>query len=104
MPPTWQLALGFSITVPYFVLKGIALALPPIISRLQGNRNLSGIADASQQAGYLVFFVGLVVAGLIPFTESIVSLFPMAPELFSITVDYVYMYCSRCPALHFING
>ena len=83
-------ALGFSITVPLLCfIQGIALALPPIISRLQGNKNLSGIADASQQAGYLVFFVGLAVAGLIPFTESIVALFPMAPELFSITVDYV---------------
>ena len=65
-----------------------SLALPPIISRLQGNKNIAGIADASQQAGYLVFFVGVVITALLPFTESIVSLFPMAPELYSITVDY----------------
>ena len=79
-------ALGFSITVPLLCfIQGIALALPPIISRLQGNRNLNGIADAS----HLVFFVGVLVAGLIPFTASIVALFPMASELYSITVDYV---------------
>lgn len=83
-------ALGFSITVPLLCfIQGIALALPPIISRLQGNKSISSIADASQQAGYLIFFVGLVIAGLIPFTENMVALFPMAPELHSITVDYV---------------
>lgn len=83
-------ALGFSITIPLLCfIQGIALALPPIISRLHGNKNIAGIADASQQAGYLVLFVGLVIAAFIPFTESIVSLFPMAPELHSITVDYV---------------
>ena len=37
----------------------------------------------------MVFFVGVLVAGLIPFTASIVALFPMASELYSITVDYV---------------
>ena len=83
-------ALGFSITIPLLCfIQGIALALPPIISRLHGNKNIAGIADASQQAGYLVLFVGLMIAAFIPFTESIVSLFPMAPELYSITVDYV---------------
>ena len=83
-------ALGFSITIPLLCfIQGIALALPPIISHLHGNRNLADISYASQQAGYLVVSVGIAVACLIPFTESLVSLFPMAPELHSITVDYV---------------
>jgi len=83
-------ALGFSITVPLLCfIQGIALALPPIISRLHGNKALKSIADASQQAGYLVFFVGIVVASLVFFAENIVSLFPMADELHTITVDYV---------------
>ena len=83
-------ALGFSITIPLLCfIQGIALALPPIISRLQGNKNLAGIADASQQAGYLVFSVGVVITAFIPFVSNIVSMFPMAPELYTITVDYV---------------
>ena len=89
-------ALGFSITVPLLCfIQGIALALPPIISRLQGTKDITGIANASQQAGYLVCFVGLAVATLIPFAGNIVSLFPMADELHTITVDYVvYVLCA----------
>ena len=72
-------ALGFSITIPLLCfIQGIALALPPIISRLQGNKNLAGIADASQQAGYLVFSVGVVITAFIPFVSNIVSMSPMA--------------------------
>lgn len=83
-------ALGFSITIPLLCfIQGIALALPPLISRLQGNRDIGGIAHASQQAGYLVLFVGVLLACLIPIAESLVSLFPMAPELHTITTDYV---------------
>jgi MATE family multidrug resistance protein len=89
-------ALGFSITVPLLCfIQGIALALPPIISRLQGTKDITGIANASQQAGYLVCFVGVAMAALIPFAGNIVSLFPMADELHTITVDYVvYVLCA----------
>jgi MATE family multidrug resistance protein len=83
-------ALGFSITIPLLCfIQGIALALPPIISRLHGNKSLDSIAQSSQQAGYLVFFVGVAIAALLPFTESIVSIFPMEDALHTITVDYV---------------
>jgi len=83
-------ALGFSITIPLLCfIQGIALALPPIISRLHGNKSFDSIAQASQQAGYLVFFVGIAIAALFPFTESIVSIFPMEDALHTITVDYV---------------
>lgn len=83
-------ALGFSITIPLLCfIQGIALALPPIISRLHGNKSLDSIAQASQQAGYLVLFVGIAIAALFPFTESIVSIFPMEDALHTITVDYV---------------
>jgi MATE family multidrug resistance protein len=83
-------ALGFSITIPLLCfIQGIALALPPIISRLHGNKSFGSIAQASQQAGYLVFFVGIAIAALFPFTESIVSIFPMEDALHTITVNYV---------------
>lgn len=92
-------ALGFSITVPLMCfIQGIALALPPIISRLHGQNKSNDVANASQQAGYLVISVGLIVAMLMFVTDSIVSLFPMAPELSVIAVEYVNYVLIAMPA------
>ncbi|WP_414830945.1 MATE family efflux transporter [Alteromonas sp. H39] len=83
-------ALGFSITIPLLCfLQGIALALPPIISRLHGSKSFDNVADASQQAGYVLLFVSLVMLLLYPLTPALVALFPMEQDLYLITVDYV---------------
>lgn len=83
-------ALGFSITIPLMCfIQGIALALPPLISRLHGKGTIDDIANTSQQAGYLLLLVSLLPLGLVPFAGDIVSLFPMEKALASITVDYV---------------
>lgn len=83
-------ALGFSITVPLMsFLQGVALALPPIISRLHGSGESQQVANASQQAGYLLLAVSLIPMALAPFAGNIVAVFPMEAELASITTDYV---------------
>ncbi|MEW9796999.1 MATE family efflux transporter [Alteromonas sp. CYL-A6] len=83
-------ALGFSITIPIMCfIQGIALAIPPLISRLHGSNEKHEVADTAQQAGYLLLAMGLASLALYPFTASLVSLFPMDTALFAITVDYV---------------
>lgn len=83
-------ALGFSITIPFLCfLQGIALALPPIISRLHGRKSFDNVADASQQAGFVLVIVSLVMLMLYPLTPALVALFPMEQALYLITVDYV---------------
>ncbi|QJR82683.1 MATE family efflux transporter [Alteromonas pelagimontana] len=91
-------ALGFSITVPLLCfIQGIALALPPIISRFHGKGATSDIARASQQAGYLLVIVSLIIMCIYPFTESLVTLFPMEDALAVITVDYVHFVLLSMP-------
>ncbi len=83
-------ALGFSITIPLMCfIQGIALALPPLISRLHGKGTIDDIANTSQQAGYLLLLVSLLPLGLVPFAADMVALFPMEDALATITVDYV---------------
>ncbi|MCU7554039.1 MATE family efflux transporter [Alteromonas sp. ASW11-19] len=91
-------ALGFSLTIPLLCfLQGIALALPPIISRLHGSRDISQVADAAQQAGYVLFVVSLIMLMIYPFTEQLVALFPMEDGLYRITVDYVQFVVLAMP-------
>lgn len=83
-------ALGFSVTIPILcVIQGIALAIPPILSRFHGGNDISAIARAAQQAGYLLALLGIASLCIYPFVPAMVSLFPMEPALFSITTDYV---------------
>ena len=60
-------ALGFSITVPIMqFIQGVALAIPPIVSRLFGAQKFTDIAHAAQQAGYLLILVSLIPLALVP--------------------------------------
>ncbi|GGW95751.1 MATE family efflux transporter [Alteromonas halophila] len=83
-------ALGFSLTIPLMCfIQGIALALPPLISRLHGKGQSQRVANVSQQAGYLLLAMGLAVLLLYPVADKLVALFPMEPALYAITLDYV---------------
>ena len=54
-------ALGFSISIPIMsFIQGIALAIPPLIARLQGAKSHDDVANATQQAGYLLLLVSIV--------------------------------------------
>lgn len=83
-------ALGFSITIPMLCfLQGIALALPPLLSRLHGSKAGDQVANTTWQTGYLLILTSLPLLGIYPLTDTLVSFFPMEPELHSITADYV---------------
>nr|WP_246587692.1 MATE family efflux transporter [Alteromonas lipotrueiana] len=92
-------ALGFSITIPLMCfLQGVALALPPIISRYQGKGASGQVAFAAQQAGYLLLVIGIAILSLYPVVPHILKWFPMEPELHSITLDYVRYVLLSMPA------
>lgn len=92
-------ALGFSITIPLMCfLQGIALALPPIISRYQGSRQEGEVAFAAQQAGYLLLLIGILIMLLYPALPALLRLFPMEAGLFDITLDYIRYVLFAMPA------
>ena len=92
-------ALGFSVTIPLMCfLQGIALALPPIISRYQGSRQSDQVAFAAQQAGYLLLVISLIILLLYPAIPTILQWFPMEDGLFQITLDYVRYVLLAMPA------
>ncbi|MBU3022778.1 MATE family efflux transporter [Aestuariibacter sp. A3R04] len=85
-----SVALGFSIIVPLqCFIQGLALAMPPILSRLHGKGDVQRVASAAQQAGYLLLSISIVITLLWPVTQALVALFPMDAHLYVITVDYV---------------
>ena len=91
-------ALGFSITIPIMsFIQGIALALPPIISRLNGSQSIHRVANATQQAGFLLLIVSALTLLLLPMIPSIISLFPMEAALADITKDYVFFVLIAMP-------
>lgn len=91
-------ALGFSITIPLMsFIQGIAFAIPPLISRLNGSGEISKVANTTQQAGFLLVMVSLVPLGLIFFISEIVGLFPMENALAKITQDYVFFVLLAMP-------
>lgn len=92
-------AIGFSITVPILMfIQGVALAIPPIISRLFGAGDDSKIAYATQQAMWTLLAVSLLVYAVLTFVTPLLNYFPMADELRSITIDYVFYVLLAAPA------
>ena len=92
-------ALGFSISIPIMsFIQGIALAIPPLIARLHGAKSHDDVANATQQAGYLLLLVSIVPFFGAFYASSIVSLFPMEANLAAITADYVHYVFLAFPA------
>lgn len=92
-------ALGFSLSFPIMsFIQGIALAIPPLIARLQGAKSHGDVANATQQAGYLLLLVSIVPFLGAFYAQPIVSLFPMEAQLASITADYVFYVFLAFPA------
>ena len=89
-------ALGFSITIPVMsFIQGIALAIPPLVSRLHGSKAHHQVANTTQQAGYLLLLISIVPFTAAFFAPAIVSIFPMDATLATITADYVrYVFWS----------
>lgn len=92
-------AVGFSIVNPVqFFIQGLALALPPIISRLQGAKLNSDVANAAQQVGYILFVISVAFAVSAPFVPWLIGQIPMDEALRPITTDYVVYLCLGIPA------
>lgn len=92
-------ALGFSVTIPLMCfIQGLALALPPIISRYQGGGEASQVAYAAQQAGYLLFSTGIAIVALYPALPALLAFFPMESGLYDITLEYVQYVLLSMPA------
>jgi MATE family multidrug resistance protein len=83
-------AIGFSITMPVlFFIQGIILALPPIVSRLNGARQYTEVARASQQCLWLSLCFAIPAALFSLLIPDIFNMMPMEQALRTITVDYV---------------
>ncbi|MCW8092443.1 MATE family efflux transporter [Alteromonas sp. ASW11-130] len=92
-------ALGFSVTIPLLCfLQGLAFALPPFISRLQGKRALADIPQIAQQSAYSLVLVSFPMLLLYPFADTLVGFFPMEAALFDITVEYTRYVILAMPA------
>ncbi|MDC8831187.1 MATE family efflux transporter [Alteromonas gilva] len=92
-------ALGFSITIPIMsFIQGIALAIPPLIARLHGAKSHDDVANATQQAGYLLLLVSIIPFIGAFFAAPIVAIFPMEKALADITTDYVSYVFLAFPA------
>nr|WP_240615466.1 MATE family efflux transporter [Alteromonas facilis] len=98
-------AIGFSITTPILMfIQGIALAIPPIISRLNGANKHHQIAFATQQAMWCVLLISLFAYVLLYFIEPLLHLFPMADGLRTITTEYVTYVLWSAPAFALYQG
>lgn len=92
-------AIGFSITIPILCfVQGLAMAIPPIVSKLQGADKSHQIANATQQAFYLILPISFVIMAMNFFVEYWFSLIDMESELRRITVEYVQYILYATPA------
>ncbi|MCC2615533.1 MATE family efflux transporter [Aestuariibacter halophilus] len=92
-------AIGFSVTLPaLFFIQGLIMALPPIVSRLNGEQQQDRMANATQQMGYLSVLLGFAMWLLIPFVPDLLGLMDMSETLLTITVDYVTYILLGAPA------
>ncbi|MFC3095612.1 MATE family efflux transporter [Alteromonas sediminis] len=91
-------AVGFSVVNPaQFFIQGLALALPPIISRLQGAKAHHRIAYATQQLAYGLISLAVLFFLLFPFVPELIAYIPMSQELRPITAEYVQYLCFSLP-------
>ncbi|GAC33851.1 MATE family efflux transporter [Paraglaciecola polaris] len=92
-------AIGFSFTMPMlFFIQGLTLALPPIISRFNGAKQIDKVANASYQVMWLALFFAVLALVLSTFLGFLFSLIEMEPELRIITIDYVRYVLYSMPA------
>ena len=92
-------AIGFGFTLPVIVfIQGVTLALPPIISRLNGAKQGDKVANYSQQMAWLALLLSLLAVGFGFVFAPLLDLIDMAPELRVITLDYIQYLLFSMPA------
>ncbi|WP_340680169.1 MATE family efflux transporter [Paraglaciecola sp.] len=92
-------AIGFGFTLPVIVfIQGVTLALPPIISRLNGAKKTDKVANYSQQMAWLTLGLSLLALAFSFVFTPLLYLIEMEPALRLITIDYVYYILLSMPA------
>ena len=92
-------AIGFGFTLPIIVfIQGITLALPPIISRFNGSKQIDKVANYTQQMLWLAlaFSVLAVLFGFV--FEPLMQYIEMEAKLRAITIDYIHYILYSMPA------
>ncbi|TDF41645.1 MATE family efflux transporter [Alteromonadaceae bacterium M269] len=92
-------AIASSIFLPVlFFIQGIILALPPIISRLQGSKQNSDIANATQQTMWLALFITVPLSFVALAIPTLFEFAPIEPDLKHITTKYLSYVLWSLPA------
>jgi MATE family multidrug resistance protein len=92
-------AIASSIFLPIlFFIQGIVLALPPIISRLQGAKQLDRIANSTQQTIWLALFITVPLSFSALAVPWLFEFAPVEQELKSITIQYLSYVLWSLPA------
>lgn len=83
-------AIAASVVMPLlFFLQGIILALPPIVSRLNGAKKFDEIPEKGQQTLWLALMLSAPLALAAFFVPSLHGKLGMEPELQRITLEYI---------------
>ncbi|MEP1445152.1 MAG: MATE family efflux transporter [Paraglaciecola sp.] len=92
-------AIGFGFTLPIIVfIQGITLALPAIISRFNGAKQIDRVANYTQQMVWLALIFSLL-AVLFGFVfEPLMQYIQMEEDLRRITIDYIHYILYSMPA------
>ncbi|KXI30675.1 MATE family efflux transporter [Paraglaciecola hydrolytica] len=92
-------AIGFGFTLPVIVfIQGVTLALPPIISRLNGSKKTANIANYSQQMAWLTLALSLLALAFSFVFTPLLYFIEMEHALRLITIDYVHYILLSMPA------
>lgn len=92
-------AVASSVFFPVMIfILGTVMALPPIVSRLQGSNQLADIPKAGHQALYIGLFLGGLVFVASFYTREIFTPFGMEPKLSAIAAEYLQYIFIAFPA------
>ena len=92
-------AVASSIWIPVILfLQGLILALPPIISRLNGAKNFDDIPFMTYQALWMALTLSFVIVLVGVFAPQIMATFEMEADLRDITASYLQYIAGGAPA------
>ncbi|MFT2090760.1 MATE family efflux transporter [Paraglaciecola sp. 2405UD69-4] len=92
-------AIGFGFTFPILVfIQGITLALPPMISRFNGSKQIDKVANATQQMIWLALTISVFALLFSLVFEPLLDLVNMDAQLREISVDYIQYVLYSMPA------
>ncbi|MFT4654375.1 MAG: MATE family multidrug resistance protein [Kangiellaceae bacterium] len=92
-------AIGFGMSLPVLIfMQGITLGLSPIISRFDGAKNTSDVANSVQQMLYISLGISVPVLLLLFAIPSAVGAIEMSSELAQKTSDYLFYVLLSAPA------